>query len=173
MVAGLHNGLSNDFSAETAKDPMHQPIESILIQAESRFLKPDELNQLKVYLHSWPERQGAYQSLRDQEASLVQQTLNQLERDRPDLSAPLLEICQKDLLLILRQSAMAMLMTDEGLLQERAIAWIEDQLQMYPLQTAYEAMIRILNAQLKHQLGSQEMELIRPYMTQVQVALLV
>ncbi len=173
MATALHNGFKSNLSADPSKDPMHQPIEQLLIQAESRYLKAGELDQLRAYLQSWPERQQTYQTLRERESSIFKQTLIQLQRDRPDLTAPLLEIAQRDLLVILRQSALAMLLGDESLLQERAIGWVEDQIQLYSLQTAYEAMLRILNGQLKQQLGSRELELIRPYVTQVQVALLV
>lgn len=171
MVFALHNGLSDNLST---RDPMpQQSIEQMLIQAEARFLKGDELEQLQTYVQGWASRKQAYQTIREREASLVQQTLTLLQRDRPDLSAPMVEICRRDLLLIVRQSALSMLLADDDIVQERVIPWIEDQLQLYPLQTAYEAMIRILNAQLKQQLGSQELDLLRVPITQVQVALLV
>ena len=151
---------------------MTQAIDSLLIEAEGRYLTPAALDQLKIYVKGWPERRSAYQRLRSLEKTLVLATLKDLQQESPDLSPRVQELCQRDLVLALRHSTLAMLLQEEDLLQERLIDWMEEQVRLYDLQGTYTTLYRLLQQNLKQQLSSSDLELIRPYITQVQVALI-
>ncbi|MGQ9838628.1 MAG: hypothetical protein ACUVRV_11875 [Cyanobacteriota bacterium] len=151
---------------------MVSALEQMLIAAEARYLKPDELNQLKSHILGWPKRQHVYRILREKEGQIVSRTLNALKQEMPSLSGQVLDLCQRHLLLVLRHSAMAMLLQDEELLKERLIEWIEEEVRLYGLQSVYEIAYRIFQQELKDHLALGELEFIRPWVTQVQVALL-
>ncbi|WP_052128816.1 hypothetical protein [Neosynechococcus sphagnicola] len=89
---------------------MHETIQALFDEAESRYLKPEELTLLNEYVDSLPERLEIYRRIRDQELSLMQQVADQLEQDLPETSIPQLERSLKNTLLVLRQSAMALLL---------------------------------------------------------------
>ncbi|MEN9225934.1 MAG: hypothetical protein Q6L60_11505 [Thermostichus sp. HHBFW_bins_43] len=151
---------------------MASSIERMLIEAEARYLKPEELGQLKAYVLGWPKRQHVYRILRERESQMVSRTLNALKQEMPSLSGQVLELCQRHLLLLLRHSALAMLLQDEELLRERLIEWMEEEVRLYGLQSVYEIAYRIFQQELKDHLTAGELEFIRPFITQVQVALL-
>ncbi len=151
---------------------MASSFEQMLIEAEARYLKPEELGQLKAYVLGWPKRQHVYQVLRERESQMVSRTLNALKQEMPSLSGQVLDLCQRHLLLLLRHSAMAMLLQDEELLKERLIEWMEEEVGLYGLQSVYEIAYRIFQQELKDHLAPGELEFIRPFITQVQVALL-
>ncbi|MCF2970634.1 hypothetical protein L1047_05420 [Synechococcus sp. Nb3U1] len=151
---------------------MSSAFEQMLIEAEARYLKPDELSQLKSHILGWPKRQHVYRILREREGQMVGRTLNALKQEMPSLSGQVLELCQRHLLLLLRHSAMAMLLQDEELLKERLIEWMEEEVRLYGLQSVYEIAYRIFQQELKDHLAPGELEFIRPLITQVQVALL-
>jgi hypothetical protein len=90
----------------------------------------------------------------------------------PDLSPQVLDLCRRHLLLLLRHSAMAMLLQDENLLKERLLEWMEEEVRLYGLQRVYEVAYRIFQQELRDHLAPGELEFIRPLITQVQVALL-
>ncbi|MEN9222636.1 MAG: hypothetical protein Q6M04_09390 [Thermostichus sp. BF3_bins_97] len=151
---------------------MASSIEQMLIEAEARYLKPEELGQLKAHILGWPKRQHVYQILRERESQMVSRTLNALKQEMPSLSGQVLDLCQRHLLLLLRHSAMAMLLQDEDVLRERLIEWMEEEVRLYGLQSVYEIAYRIFQQELKDHLAPGELEFIRPFITQVQVALL-
>ncbi len=151
---------------------MASSFEQMLIEAEARYLKPEELGQLKAYVLGWPKRQHVYQVLRERESQMVSRALNALKQEMPSLSGQVLDLCQRHLLLLLRHSAMAMLLQDEELLKERLIEWMEEEVRLYGLQSVYEIAYRIFQQELKDHLAPGELEFIRPFITQVQVALL-
>ncbi|MDX2272494.1 MAG: hypothetical protein NW237_11195 [Cyanobacteriota bacterium] len=151
---------------------MTQPIEQVLIEAEGRYLQPPELAQLKSYVTGWTERLHVYRALRDQEEVLVKQVLAQLQQEMMPLPPQVVGLCQRDLMLILRHSSLAMLLQNEAMLKERLVDWMEEHVRLYNLQSLYEKAFRSLQQSLKQQLSAGELELIRPYVTQAQVALL-
>lgn len=151
---------------------MTQPIEALLIEAEGKYLTAEALDSLKTYVKGWPERRSVYQHLRSKERALVAATLQDLDQEMPALPPRVRELCQRDLVLALRHCAMAMLIQEEELLQERLIEGLEDQVRLYDLQETYTTLYRLLQQTLKHQLPPSHLELIRPYITQAQVALI-
>ncbi len=151
---------------------MTQHIDQLMIEAEGRYLKPEEIKSIKDYVMGWPKRQHVYRMLRDHESTMIAQTLSQLQQEIPHLTPQVLELCQRDLALSLRQCGLAMLLVDEELLKERLIEWIEEQARLYDLRDVYEALYRLLQQSLKQHLAPGELEFIRPYVTQAQVALI-
>lgn len=83
-----------------------------------------------------------------------------------------MDLCRRHLSLLLRHSALAMLLQDENLLKERLIDWMEEEVRLYGLQNVYEVAHRLFQQELKDCLQPGELEFIRPLITRVQAALL-
>ena len=151
---------------------MVSPLEQMLIEAEARYLTPEQLEQLKAYVLGWPKRLHVYRAVREGESQMVSRTLSALQKEMPNLSPQMVDLCRRHLLLLLRYSALAMLLQDEDLLKERLIEWMEEEVRLYGLQSAYEVAYRICQQELRDRLAPGELEFIRPLITQAQAALL-
>jgi hypothetical protein len=151
---------------------MVSPLEQMLIEAEARYLTPEQLEQLKAYVLGWPKRLHVYRVVREGESQMVSRTLDTLQKEMPNLSPQTVNLCRRHLLLLLRPSALAMLLQDENLLKERLIEWMEEEVRLYELQSVYEVVHRTFQQELRDHLTPGELEFIRPWITQVQAALL-
>lgn len=157
---------------------MHPQITQLFDEAESRYLKPDEIGTVHQYITSLPERLDAYRSLRDQELDLMQRVANQLQHDA-NISIETLERSLKHALLLLRSSAMAMLLDDETYLQKRLLQWLTPTMQVYQSQAIPErsaaidtALYRSLNQQLQQTLTPQQLQRLKPMLVLAQTTLL-
>ncbi len=144
---------------------MHPAIEALFDEAENRYLEPDELSVLNTYVESLPERLNAYRCLRDQEISIMQHVADQLESRCPNESQQTLERCLKNALLVMRYSAMAMLLNDSAFLTQRLVAWLEETNAVYQTQTTDTALYQLLNHRLGEVLTQAQLTLLRPHLT--------
>ncbi|MBD2089554.1 hypothetical protein H6F67_06775 [Microcoleus sp. FACHB-1515] len=151
---------------------MHPQLTQLFDEAENRYLKPDEIGSIHQYITSLPERLDAYRSLRDQELDLMQRVADQLQRDFPSTSIDTLARSLKHALLLLRASAMAMLLDDEIYLQRRLLHWLTPTMQVYQTQAIDTSLYRSLNQQLQQTLTPQQMQRLKPMLVLAQTTLL-
>ncbi|MEB3355515.1 MAG: phycobilisome protein [Synechococcales bacterium] len=151
---------------------MHPQIDAMFDEAENRYLKPDELNTLNQYVESLPDRLETYRCLRDQEVTIMQRVAEQLEQQFPSEKIEVLERCLKNALLVMRYSAMGMLLNDELFLQTRLISWLEDTVKVFNTQTLDTALYRLLNQRLSETLTGPQLRLIQPHLTLAERALI-
>ncbi|TAG70142.1 MAG: phycobilisome protein [Oscillatoriales cyanobacterium] len=98
---------------------MHPEIEALLDQAETRFLKGEELIAFKRQAAILAQRLKIYEFLREKEASIFQPIANKLQEKFPDEKEENLERSLKHWVLVLRYCAMAMLLNDRDFLEQR------------------------------------------------------
>lgn len=151
---------------------MHSQIIQLFDEAENRYLKPDEIAIVHQYITSLPERLDAYRSLRDQELDLMQRVADQLQHDFANTSIETLERSLKHTLLLLRASAMAMLLDDETYLQRRLLQWLTPTMQVYQTQAIDTALYRSLNHQLQQILTPLQLQRLKPMLVLAQTTLL-
>lgn len=151
---------------------MHPQIESLLDVAESRYLQPEELNNLTQYVDSLPQRLEAYRCLRDQEIAVVQQVADQLQVEMPLEEVANLERSLRNALLVMRYSAMAMLLNDESFLKNRLLGWLSQNTEAYNTRSIDTVLYRLLNQRLSQALTDQQMRLLEPSLTLAQNTLL-
>lgn len=151
---------------------MHPQLTQLFDEAESRYLKPDEIATVHQYITSLPERLDAYRSLRDQELNLMQRVADQLQRDFANTSIDTLKRSLKHALLLLRTSAMAMLLDDETYLQKRLLQWLTPTMQVYQTQAINTALYRSLNQQLQQTLTLPQLQRLKPMLVLAQTTLL-
>jgi hypothetical protein len=151
---------------------MHPQIDALFDEAESRYLKPEELNIISQFVESLPERLAAYRTLRDQELTVMQQVADQLQAQMPKEKVEILERSIKHALLMLRYCAMAMLVNDQDLIKERFLQWLSQTNQIYDTQKVDALLYQLLNQRLSQTLSPSHLNLLQPMLTLAQNTLL-
>ena len=151
---------------------MHPHIETIFDEAEHRYLKPEELGVINQYVNSLPERVDVYRVLRDREIEMMQQVSEQLEAAMPHEAIENLERSVKNALLLLRYSAMGMLLNDERFVQDRLLSWLIKTVSVHNTHAIDTALFRLLNQRLTQVLTAKQINLVGPYIAKVQTAML-
>jgi hypothetical protein len=143
---------------------MHPQIESMFDVAEARYLKPEELTCLNQYVDSLPERLTLYRYLRDHEIEIMQQVADGVEAQFPQEKQTTLERCLKNAILILRYSAMSMLLNDETFMHGRLINWLEGTAKAYQTEAIDKVLYQTLNQRLNQALSSAQVQLLKPHL---------
>jgi hypothetical protein len=151
---------------------MHPNIDTLFDEAEKRYLKPEELEVLSHYVDSLPERLETYRRLRDTEVEVMQHVADQLQAALPNERQADLERSLKNALLMLRYCAMAMLLNDDSLVQERLLGWLETSVQVYKTYTIDSTLYRMLNQRLSQTLTPSQLNLLKPPLALAQSSLL-
>lgn len=149
---------------------MNPKIESLLNEAEDRYLKSDELASLGHYVVSMPDRLDVYRSLRDREVEIMQPVADQLQTRYPN-DPDVLERSIKNGLLILRYCSMAMLLDDVEFVNERIRDWLDQVVQAYESQAIEQFLYQLLEQQIQTVLGVKAQTLLHPYLEAVQAYL--
>lgn len=151
---------------------MHSQIAAIINDAETRYLKLEELKLITQYVASMPERLDAYRNLRDQELEVMQAVVDQLQVEFPQESEANLERSIKHALLMLRYCALSLLTNDETLVQHRFLDWVVPLAKVYETKAIDAKLYRLLNQQLAKALTSKQMSYLSPSLSLAQEALL-
>ncbi len=151
---------------------MSTKIQEMIDKAQDRYLAADELGLLEEYVQSLPERLNLYRVIRDREVDLLQTVADRVPQELPNVQETDIETAIKDLILVLRYAAMAMLMNDESFLKERLLKWLGELAGMRDLRRLNEALYKILQQVLKENLSASQVSLIQPLITTAQVAVI-
>ncbi len=144
---------------------MHPQLEAIFDDAESRYLKQDELQLLSQYVDSLPIRLNAYRTLRDRELEVMQPVADQLQAQLPNEKIETLERAIKTAMLTLRYCAMGLLLNDESFAQDRLASWLGGTMRLYSIQSINTVLYRLVQQNLSQVLSPQEMNLLMPHLT--------
>ncbi|MEI6426860.1 MAG: hypothetical protein WCO45_00520 [Pseudanabaena sp. ELA607] len=151
---------------------MSSKIQEMIDKAQDRYLAADELKLLEEYVQSLPERLTLYRIIRDREVDLLQSVADRVPQELPNVQDNDIETAIKDLILVLRYAAMAMLMNDESFLKERLLKWLGELSGMRDLRRLNEALYKLLQQVLKENLSATQIALIQPLITTAQVAVI-
>lgn len=151
---------------------MYTQLASVFEEAETRYLKPEELKLVGQYVTSLPERLDTYRNLRERELEVMQAVVNQLQAEMPQVSEETLERCIKNALLMLRSCALSLLLNDEALVEQRFLGWIGPLVKLYDTKAIDAKLYRLLNQQLSKVLSAKQMGYLSPSLALAQEALL-
>ncbi|BAU13260.1 hypothetical protein LEP3755_37990 [Leptolyngbya sp. NIES-3755] len=150
---------------------MQSPIDGIFDEAENRYLKPEELQDIGQYVASIADRMSAYRVLRDRELDLIQQAADQLQLEMPGVETAVLERAVKNGMLALRHCGMAMLLNDPNVVQKRLLSWLKDSIELHQAQGADATFFGLIKQQLLLSLNAQQMALLEPFLAQVETVM--
>ncbi|MEM9213725.1 MAG: hypothetical protein AAGD25_05200 [Cyanobacteria bacterium P01_F01_bin.150] len=151
---------------------MHPQIESMFDEAENRYFNPEELVCLNQYVESLPNRLETYRYLRDQEITIMQEVADNLEKKFSNEDVAVLERCLKNALLILRYSAMGMLLNDNNFLKYRLINWLEGTAKSCQTEAIDQILYQLLDARLSDVLMPTQVQLLGPHLQQAKNVLI-
>ena len=151
---------------------MHPEIAAIFQEAESRYLKPEELTSLTQYVESLPERLETYRQLQEKELEILQEVADLLQEKMPQEEISNLERSIKNAVLVLRYCATAMLLNNELFLKKRLLDWLRSTQQVYDSKTIDATLYKLLNSQLSQSLTPKQMNLLNPLLTLAETTLL-
>jgi hypothetical protein len=146
---------------------MHPQVQRVFDEAETRYLKIEELNAVGQYVSSLPRRLDTYRKLRDSEVAILQQVATQLQAE---MSEPIevLERSIKNALVVLRYCAFGMLLDDTKFVEERLLVWLRQTTALYINTEVDSTLYRLLNQQLNQTLSSTQLALLKPMLALVE-----
>ncbi|WP_009630670.1 phycobilisome protein [Synechocystis sp. PCC 7509] len=151
---------------------MNANIQSLLYDADERYLKSGEIGALKSYTSSLSQRLETYELLRDQETTIFQPIANQLLASFPDQQHDL-ERSLKNWLAVLRYCTMAMLLNNSEFLERRLLEWLTDIVRVHRTQAIDTALYEGLEKQIPQILADNQYSLLQPFLAQAAASLLV
>jgi hypothetical protein len=149
---------------------MNTEIKTLVYQAESRYLTPKELGLFAESVNSMAKRVNSYQLLRDREIKIIQAVADQIEVQMPNANPKILELGIKNLILVMRYLAMAIVTDNPALLKTRLLDWLE-QFTSNDMQSVNRALYGLLNQTLKQELTPEQLALLQPLINTAQATL--
>jgi hypothetical protein len=109
----------------------------LLQTTQGRYATDAELTFLEDYAKTFPVRLRAYQKIRQQEKQLMQQVYQNIRSQHPELlnnQPTMIKLWQRDTLLVLRFTALILLMDDVDTLRDRLILWFQTIMRAFGMQ---------------------------------------
>jgi Phycobilisome protein len=151
---------------------MNTEIQLLIEQAQDRYLKSDDLAMLETYMRSLNERIALYRYLRDREIKVLQLVATELEAELPNVAISELEAGIKNMALVMRYCAMAMLLQDPNLISHRLMGWMKELNALQEMQQTNDTVYRLLIRVLQKDLSQAQLVLLQPLLDQAQTYLL-
>ena len=145
-------------------------LDALFDSPEKRYLDANDLNVLSQYVSSIPERVTVYRTLRDQEVTIMQEVANTLQQQsgQPD---PLIERSIRNGLMVMRYVAMAMLLDDQGFVEERLRGWLPEIVKAYETQPLDRQLFQLLAQKLATVLTPAQLHLLKPSLEKAQATM--
>ena len=147
-------------------------LDSLLYQAEEKYLGQKELANFKSQIFSLEKRLQTYEILRAKEADIFEYINSHLANSFPDEPESKLERALKQWLMITRYCGMAMLSENSSYLEQRVLEWLPEQIEAYDLKELEQVLFSYLAKRLKKVLNPEQLAMFQPYLKQAQNALL-
>lgn len=151
---------------------MQTELTELLVQAENRYLQTEELQGFKSYAETLAQRLKIYEFLRDREVMIFQPIAAQVPKLFPQEKEERLEQILQQWILILRHSAMAMLLNDSEYLKQRVIEWLSGLIKAHNTQSIDSQIYQLLLARLNELLSPKAIIFLQPFLEQVKTGLL-
>jgi len=145
---------------------MNTQFESMFSEAEGRYLLAGETRKLDNYAKSLENRIAAMQALEQAESKILEETNSALFRAMPELESNHFEAVSKserDMRLVLRYCALAMVRDDQGYLEEKLLHWLRTILHAFKFPRALDIAYRTLAERTEAHLEPQHAALVVPY----------
>ena len=145
---------------------MNPVFQELIHQAESQYLKPEQIEQLNTEVSTLKQRLNLYKTLRDKEIVLFQEIADQLILKLPDENHQNIENCLRQWLLTTRYCAMAMLLNNPEFLEHRLLEWLTDIIQVHQTQSISDNLYSLLIKKLNKIVSDTELSYITPFLNQ-------
>lgn len=135
---------------------MLSQLEKLSRATDGRYATDEELQFIDDYMKTYSLRLETYQRLQDVEAAIVQRVYAKMRAIDPNLfkngSEDVSAKWKRDTILVLRYSAVALLLNDPDMLCERLLFWLQTVMKAFGAQRScritYEVMQEVVKQQL-------------------------
>jgi hypothetical protein len=136
------------------------------LEAEGRYATSEELQFVAKYRESLEVRLSTYQKLRDAEVEIINLVTQRSQKQDSELfkinSQDMTPTCHRDIQLVLRASAIAMLTDDLERLRDNLLLWQKTIVKALDHQKYVQIVYRILQDVVQELLSVEEAKLILP-----------
>lgn len=143
-------------------------LENVLDRADGSYITPEDLRTLDGAIASWQQRRQTYDLLQTKENAILEQVMQQIIRTAPDVAAKVTvdggNKCNRDMALVLRYCATAMLLQDEELLKDRLLYWMQNIMLALKNQRVNDFVYRSLQKSVQANLPKENADLLLPYL---------
>ena len=151
---------------ENSEITMFKAFEDLANQTEGRYATDAELQFIADYVNSYQLRLETYQKVQTLEKSFVKDVYAQLTEKEPELLKPnktdLTAKWKQDTLRVLRYSAIALLLDDAELHQERFLYWFQTIMRAFVAQQSCDKTYALMKDIAKRHLSNEEAALLCP-----------
>lgn len=149
---------------------MNAEIERMFSDAEGRYLEPTEQSSFTQYALSVDKRLKAMRALEEKEAEIIESSLDALWQEMPDFKTRhphAREKAVRDMTLVYRYAALAMVRNDETFLTQKLSVWFRTLVQAFDMSQALQFVYARLIDETQSRLSADDFELIAPYLKSV------
>ncbi len=143
-------------------------LESVLERSDGSYISPEDLQRLDRSMASWQKRRETYNLVQKLEKEIIDKVINKVQQRAPFLPKPLSEDtvnkCRRDVSLVLRYCATAMLLQDEELLKDRLLYWMQNIMRALRHQKINDRVYQVLQQTVQEQLPQENATLMLPYL---------
>ncbi len=146
---------------------MNPQIDQMFSSAEGRYLEPVEQAALIDFASSLDLRLAAMRELQEKESALVAACVDEMLASDPGLHERHVEVREKairDMTLVLRCCATAMVRDSDTYLQQRLLPWFRSILTAFEMQQAAQAAYTSLHERCGQELDPSHFALISPFL---------
>lgn len=145
---------------------MYPTLLELIHQAESQYLQPEEIENLKTETSTLKQRMNLYKSLRDQEINIFQDVANQLVEKYTEDKIPLIQSSIHQWITISRYCAMAMLLNNQEFLERRLLEWLTDIVEAHQASSISDSLHTLLLNKLRKLFAEKDLVYIKPFLAQ-------
>ncbi|GBO51890.1 phycocyanin beta chain-like [Pseudanabaena sp. lw0831] len=142
-------------------------LENVLDRADGSYITPEDLRTLDRSISSWQQRRQTYDLIQSKENIILEQVMQQIQTKAPDVAAKLTvdggNKCNRDMALVLRYCATAMLLQDEEILKDRLLYWMQNIMLALKNQRINDFVYRSLQNSVRENLPKENADLLLPY----------
>jgi hypothetical protein len=142
-------------------------LENVLDRADGSYITPEDLRTLDQAIDSWQQRRQTYDLVQTKENAILAQVMQQIQTTAPDVAAKVTHDggnkCNRDMALVLRYCATAMLLQDENLLKDRLLYWMQNIMLALKNQRVNDFVYRSLQKSIQANLPKENADLLLPY----------
>ncbi len=146
-------------------------INTLLHQAEAKYLSQQDLANFKSQIFSLEKRLQIYEIIRSKETEIFQNVANQLSNNFAN-EPEKIRRALKHWLTIVRYCGMAMLSENPLYLKHRILEWLPEQIEAHQMKDMEQNLFSLLQKRLKKILSSEQFSILQPYLEQAQICLL-
>ena len=143
-------------------------LENVLDRADGSYITPEDLRILDGAIASWQQRRQTYDLLQTKENVILEQVMQQIINTAPDVAVKVTvdggNKCNRDMALVLRYCATAMLLQDEELLKDRLLYWMQNIMLALKNQRVNDFVYRSLQKSVQANLPKENADLLMPYL---------